>query len=347
MGLPVSAVNPQSTQEALRASTLVGVVRSRDAARARAIFTGLLEGGLRALEVTANTPGAFELIAAHAERAHRAGVVLGVGTVRTAAELDAAADAGARFVVSPHTDPARIAEAKQRGLVAIPGAFTPTEILAARAAGADFVKVFPVSAGGGAAYVRLLRGPLPDVPLWVSGDVRLDEIPGYLDAGASLLGLTSVLDPGPQTEDVLGAARARAGAALEALARAREGAPLLTIHAGGQAFSIGLKEIRRLPGAEHTALEAVVRGRRGAAVRMRRLLAAAGVPEQGNLRIVSTDGFSRELGAQAVYEQGFLHWATDGHPLEAAEGGPLRLYVVGGDDQCDNVKGLSEIHVLT
>lgn len=335
------------TLQALLEATLVGVVRSRDGARAAEVFGGLLEGGLRALEVTATTPGAFDLVRTHAERAARAGVALGVGTIRTEAEVDAAADAGARFVVSPHTDADRIRQAKARGLVVIPGAFTPTEILAARAAGADVVKVFPVSAGGGPKLVRLLRGPLPDVPLWVSGDVRLDEVAAYVQAGVQLIGLTSVLDPGPSAADPRGAARARAGAALEALAKAKEDAPLLKVVTPRGVHEIGLREIRRLPGAEHTALEALVRGRRGAAVRLRVLLAAAGLPEGAKLELVSIDGFTRELDAVSLMQQGFLHWATDGHPLTPAEGGPLRLYVVGGDDQCDNLKGLSEIRIIS
>lgn len=343
----MSVSDSRTTLEALHEATLVGVVRSRDRDRAQAVFQGLLEGGMRAVEITATTPGCFDLIASHAERAARAGVVLGVGTVRTEAELRATAEASARFFVAPHTDPALIALAKTLGLVAIPGAFTPNEVISARNAGADVVKVFPVTAGGGPNYVRLLRGPIPDVPLWVSGDVRLDDVPAYLSAGVRLIGLTSVLNPPEQDPDPLGAARARAGAALEALARAQEGVALLTLHVGGQSTEIGLKELRRLPGAEHTALDALVKGRRGAAVRVRRLLEAAGVPEAANLTITSVDGFSRELPARALYEHGYLHWATDGHPLTPSEGGPLRLYIVGGDDQCDNVKGLSKIAATT
>jgi len=332
-----------STLSALLEATLVGVVRDGDRDRAAEVFGGVLEAGLRAVEVTATTPGCFELIRAHAERAGRAGVTLGVGTIRTPAELAAAAEAGAAFVVSPHTDPALIAQAKALGLVSIPGAFTPTEILTARAAGADVVKVFPVSAGGGHRYVRLLRGPLPDVPLWVSGDVRLDEIPAYLAAGVQLIGLTSVLAPPAQTSDPRGDARARAGAALEALGRAREGAPLLVLRVGDQRVDIGLKELRRLPGSAHTALEAVLPGRRGHAVRLAALLRSAQIPEGASLRLVSRDGFERTMSAEALYGGGLLHWSTDGHPLTPDDGGPLRLYVVGGQDQCDNMKGLSEI----
>lgn len=340
------ALDPQPTLEALTQAAVVGVVRSRDPKYAQSLFNGLLEGGLRAVEVTATTPGCFDLIAAAHERAGRSGIVLGVGTIRTEAELNAASDAGARFIVSPHTDLALISAAKARGLVVIPGALTPTEIIAARVAGADFVKVFPVTSMGGPTYVKMLGGPLPDVPLWVSGDVQLDEISAYLSAGAKLVGLTSALDPGLECEDLLTEARARAGAALEALASAKTPAALLNLRMSGQNHGIGLKEIRRLPGSEHIRLESRVPGRRGHAIRLGVLLRAAGLPESATLRITSTDGFSREISAQQVYDDGLLHWATDGRPLTPGEGGPLRLYIVQGDDQCDNVKGLSEIAVV-
>jgi DMSO/TMAO reductase YedYZ molybdopterin-dependent catalytic subunit len=120
----------------------------------------------------------------------------------------------------------------------------------------------------------------------------------------------------------------------------------LTLRVGNRAVDIGLKELRRLPGSAHTTLEAVVPGRRGHAVRMGALLRSALVPEDATLRLVSRDGFARTLPAQALYAGGLLHWASDGHPLTAADGGPLRLYIVGGQDQCDNVKGLSEIAVV-
>ncbi len=339
-------LDPHATLETLSHSTLVGVVRSRDPRHAEALFNGLLEGGLRAIEVTATTPGCFDLLRDAHERARRSGIVLGVGTVRTSAELNAAAESGAQFIVSPHTNVGLVAEAKAKGLVVIPGALTPTEIVAARTAGAHFVKVFPVSAMGGPTYVKLLSGPLPDVPLWVSGDVQLDEIPAYLAAGAKLIGLTSALDPGALTENPLAEARSRAGAALEALAGAQKPAPLLNLVVGGQTHGIGLKEIRRLPGSEHIRLESMVPGRRGHGIRLGVLLRAAGLPETATLRITSTDGFSREMSAQQIYEDGILHWATDGRPLTPGEGGPLRLYLVQGDDQCDNVKGLSEIAVI-
>ena len=77
-------------------------------------------------------------------------------------------------MVSPHTDPTLLEAVRKTQLVCIPGAFTPTEILLARSAGADFVKIFPISIAGGARYLRVLRAPLHGVPFWVSGTVAMD-----------------------------------------------------------------------------------------------------------------------------------------------------------------------------
>jgi 2-dehydro-3-deoxyphosphogluconate aldolase/(4S)-4-hydroxy-2-oxoglutarate aldolase len=330
------------TLSALLASTAVGVVRADDRDRAHQLARLLLEGGLGALEITAGTPGAFEIIAALAEATD---VPLGIGTVRSTREVDATADAGGRFVVSPHTDEAIITRTLERGLVSIPGAMTPTEILRARAAGADFVKIFPIDAVGGATFVYRVRGPLPDVPLWVSGDVSIEQIDAYVEAGVSLIGLTSALTadlPEPLEESV----PARAAAAMSAVQNARGGRTLLTIQLGSRGASIGLEELRRLPESEHTPLEAVVTGRRGHAVRIRVLLEHARVPDRGAAEVVSADGFSREMSLEALYAGGFIHYATDGRALSAEEGGPLRLYVVGADSHCDNVKGLAQIRVL-
>lgn len=333
------------TLSALLASTIVGVVRSDRRERAEAIAHAMIAGGLRAVEITATTPGAFDIVEALVKSSPAPTTVLGIGTVRTLGEVDRARRIGARFVVSPHTDRDLVQRAVQQSLVSIPGAMTPTEILTARAAGADVVKVFPVDAVGGATFVRRIRGPLPDVPLWVSGDVAIDGIGAYLEAGVSLIGLTSALtaDLG---EPLDASIRARVASALEAVSRARSGAPLLTFVVGEHRGSVGLKHLRRLPGSEHTPLESVVPGRRGHAVRMGMLLESAQIPRSARIEVVSADGFVRPLDAEALYAGGFLHYATDGHALAIEEGGPLRLYVVGADSQCDNVKGLAEIRVV-
>lgn len=200
----------KETLDKLFEACVVAVVRENDARRAREVAKGLIAAGIRALEITAGTPGCFEIL----EELGRSKVdcVLGVGTIRTRKDLSRAVEAGARFLVSPHTDPTIIRETKDVGCVSIPGAMTPTEVLAARKAGADVVKIFPISAVGGPRYLRQLRGPIPDVPLWVSGTVALDEIEGYLEEGVSLVGLTSALgnDPSDVAEANAAVARFRA-----------------------------------------------------------------------------------------------------------------------------------------
>jgi 2-dehydro-3-deoxyphosphogluconate aldolase/(4S)-4-hydroxy-2-oxoglutarate aldolase len=322
---------------------LVAVVREQSEERAHAMVRGALEGGIRALEITVPTPGCFSMLARLA--GERSPPISGVGTVRTIEDVRRAKDAGASFIVSPHTDVVLIEAAHEAGLIAIPGALTPTEIIGAERAGGDFIKIFPVSAVGGASYVRQLRGPLPGVRLWVSGTVQLEEIEAYVAADTQLIGLTSALfaDVAGDIERIV---RARTEKALLALECARTSGPLLQIR-GAQPLSIGLEELRRLPEADRVDLASVLPERRGQAARIRPLLEAAGVPEQAEVELRSIDGaFRRVVSAKSLYASGYLHFATDGQPLPRSAGGPLRLYIVGGDTACDNVKALSQITVV-
>jgi len=118
--------------------------------------------------------------------------MVGVGTVVDSEQVRAAAAAGARFVVSPGFVPEVIETALTLGLEPVPGVFTATEILAATAAGARVMKLFPASCGG-PPYLRALRGPFPDVALIPTGGVRIDEVHAYLEAGASVVALGSEL----------------------------------------------------------------------------------------------------------------------------------------------------------
>jgi len=106
-------------------------------------------------------------------------------------EVRAIAEAGGRFAVSPHTDAAVVAAARQAGLAAIPGAATPTEVVTAWRAGASCVKVFPTKTLGGPEYIKLLRGPLPDVPLLATGGIELGAVPALFAAGVDAVGATS------------------------------------------------------------------------------------------------------------------------------------------------------------
>ncbi len=160
---------------------VVAVVRSMSAEHALTIARGLSRTRVAALEVTLTVPDAVavlaQLVAEGVER-------VGAGTVRTVEQVEACADAGARFVISPHTDPDVMRAAVDLGLAVVPGALTPSEMVMAMSLGASGVKIFPIGAVGGLAYVKAVREPLPDVPLVVSGGIDPAEVLRYVAAGA-------------------------------------------------------------------------------------------------------------------------------------------------------------------
>ena len=179
----------------LAATRLVAILRRTDAAAAVETAEALLAGGIRCLEVTCDSPGALEMIVA-IDRALGGRALVGAGTVLDAATAEAALEAGARFLVSPHLDVDLVSRLTQRGVVWLPGAFTATEILAAWRAGASVVKVFP-SGPVGPAYIRDMRGPLRNLPLLPTGGVTLENAGAFFRAGAWGLGIGSALvDPG-------------------------------------------------------------------------------------------------------------------------------------------------------
>jgi 2-dehydro-3-deoxyphosphogluconate aldolase/(4S)-4-hydroxy-2-oxoglutarate aldolase len=155
------------------------------------IAEGLVTGGIRAFEVTLNSPDAFGAIESLAGRWGER-LLVGAGTVLDVEGAARAADLGARFIVSPHTEPALIEWAAARGLPVFPGAFSPTEILSAWRAGATAVKLFPASVAG-PAFVREFRGPFRDIPLIATGGVTIETAPAFLGAGAAAVGIGSWL----------------------------------------------------------------------------------------------------------------------------------------------------------
>jgi 2-dehydro-3-deoxyphosphogluconate aldolase/(4S)-4-hydroxy-2-oxoglutarate aldolase len=118
---------------------------------------------------------------------------VGAGTVLDEKQAAACIAAGAQFLLSPSLNLDVVRHANEAGIAVIPGAFTPTEIVTAWKAGADMVKVFPVSAGGGPAYIKAIRAPLPQIELVPTGGVTLETASAYIQAGASALGVGSDL----------------------------------------------------------------------------------------------------------------------------------------------------------
>ena len=173
---------------AMLAEQLVCVIRASSTERALNAAQALVGAGFKLIEVTMTVPGAVEAIkelAAHAPE----GVLYGAGTVMSAVETRQCIDAGAQFIVSPICETDIIRPCREAGVVSIPASLTPTEIVHAYRMGAHVVKIFPAGSVGGPAYIRALRGPLPDIPFWVSGMVMAREARDYLNAGVQLIGL--------------------------------------------------------------------------------------------------------------------------------------------------------------
>jgi 2-dehydro-3-deoxyphosphogluconate aldolase/(4S)-4-hydroxy-2-oxoglutarate aldolase len=178
----------------IEALGVVAVIRLKDPGKLRAVVDAMADGGVRALEVTMTVPGAVDLIRALAPSLPD-GFLLGAGTVTDAATAHAVIDAGARFVVGPVFRPDVIAACHERDVPAMPGCFSPTEILAAHECGADIIKVFPATMLG-PQYLKDVRAPLPQVKLMPTGGVTLDNAGDWIRAGAVAVGLGSaLLDP--------------------------------------------------------------------------------------------------------------------------------------------------------
>lgn len=177
-----------------------------------------VRGGLTMLEITLTTPGALGAIE---QMAREEGVIAGGGTVLTPDDARRVADAGGRFALSPVFDPAVVDEAHRLGLLAVPGTSTPTEILAAHRHGARLVKVFPAAALGGPAYLRAVRGPLPDIPLVPTNGVTAETLADYLNAGAVAVGVGGDVFPLHFSLEHVEAASRRIRAAMQAARASR------------------------------------------------------------------------------------------------------------------------------
>ncbi len=173
---------------------LVAVIRAERPEDALFAARAMAAAGVRGIEITFTVPDAAASIR-EAVRALPASVIVGAGTVLTAEQAREALDAGARFLVSPIMDAPLVQTAHAAGALVAIGGLTPTEIVAAHRAGADWVKVFPGESLGGPAYIKHLRGPLPDIPLMVTGGVTRANAAAYLAAGAQSVGLGSDLAP--------------------------------------------------------------------------------------------------------------------------------------------------------
>lgn len=207
----LGVADKKAVVERLTAGGVIPVIRAQSADEAAAAIAAIQKGGVSVLEITMTVPGAVELIRDVSRRA--TGALVGAGTVLDARAARACIDAGARFVVSPALDLATIAACREAEIPVLPGALTPTEVVTAWNAGADFVKVFPAGALGGASYIKSLKAPLPQIALVPTGGVNLKTAGDFIKAGAAALGVGA---------DLVDLAALRRGEAETITARARQ-----------------------------------------------------------------------------------------------------------------------------
>jgi 2-dehydro-3-deoxyphosphogluconate aldolase/(4S)-4-hydroxy-2-oxoglutarate aldolase len=200
----------------------MAILRADQPTEVEAVARTLIEAGITCLELTLTIPGALDLLP-RLKAGLPSGIDLGIGTVTTAGQADAAVRAGASFLVCPTVSLGVLEVATTNEVACYPGAWTPTEVLTAWEAGATAVKLFP-AASGGPAHLRRLRDPLPDIPLLPTGGVAIDHVEDYLRAGAFAVGLGS-----PLVGDALG------GGDLDALGmRARRALRVVTDFRSGR-----------------------------------------------------------------------------------------------------------------
>ena len=183
---------PETTAQIIERIGLIPVLRARNTAQAHAVVKAMIAGGVSIVEVTMTVPGAVDLLKELRDE-YGTKCLLGSGTVTTAAQAEATIEAGAEFVVSPSTHLEVIAVTKAHNKISIPGALTPTEVITAWNAGADYVKIFPCSSMGGASYLKSLLAPFPHLMLIPTGGVTLQTAESFLRAGARALGVGSDL----------------------------------------------------------------------------------------------------------------------------------------------------------
>ena len=183
---------PETTQETLERVGLIPVLRAKNPAQGRAVVEAMIAGGVTVVEVTMTVPGAVDLLR-ELKKEYGSKLLLGSGTVTTADQCQATIDAGAEFVVSPSLHPEVVATTKRNGKISCPGALTPTEAITAWNLGADYVKIFPCSALGGASYLKSLLAPFPQLKIIPTGGVTLQTAESFIKAGARALGVGSDL----------------------------------------------------------------------------------------------------------------------------------------------------------
>src|ERR1700675_494856 len=181
-------MDKQKVRERIMEIGIVPVVRASSAREACIAAEAVCQGGIPIVEITMTVPGAVELIRELVENCGSE-VLIGAGTVLNSDAPHRCIDAGAEFLVSPGLNLETVAFAAGEGKLIMAGALTPTEVMAAWDAGADFIKVFPCGQVGGAKYIKALKGPFPQIPFIPTGGVNLNTAAEFLEAGSVALGV--------------------------------------------------------------------------------------------------------------------------------------------------------------
>ncbi|MCC7354433.1 MAG: bifunctional 4-hydroxy-2-oxoglutarate aldolase/2-dehydro-3-deoxy-phosphogluconate aldolase [Anaerolineae bacterium] len=177
----------QDRLDLIRKAGVIAIMRAKSSEQLLQAAEAIRAGGVCAIEVTMTTPGALSIIEQATARRDQ-GVLFGAGTVLDPESARAAILAGAQFIVGPSFNPAVVEMCKRYSIPVLPGAYTPTEIIAAWESGADMVKVFPASVGG-PPLIKALKAPLPQIDLVPVGGVELDNTAEFIRAGSAAVGV--------------------------------------------------------------------------------------------------------------------------------------------------------------
>ncbi|MGB2669047.1 MAG: bifunctional 4-hydroxy-2-oxoglutarate aldolase/2-dehydro-3-deoxy-phosphogluconate aldolase [Candidatus Acidiferrum sp.] len=167
---------------------IVPVIRAANLDEARRAVEAICTGGIPVIEITMTVPNAPAMIQELVKH-YGTSVLTGAGTVTTAKQAEICLDAGAQFLVSPGLSVPVLQTAAARGILAIPGALTPTEVMAALEAGAQLIKIFPCGSAGGPKHIKALKAPFPETRLIPTGGVNVHNAAEYLAAGSFALGV--------------------------------------------------------------------------------------------------------------------------------------------------------------
>ena len=187
-------MNKSEVLKQIKDTGVIPVVRATTADEAMRAIDAIREGGIAVLEITMTVPNAFSVIQQVTTR-FGSDALVGAGTVLDVETAKACIGNGAEFIVSPSLNLETIAFCREQDVAVMPGALTPTEVVNAWNAGADFVKVFPAGAVGGPSYLKALKAPLPHIELVPTGGVSLKTAADFIKAGAAALGVgTDLVD---------------------------------------------------------------------------------------------------------------------------------------------------------